>query len=118
MHISDTRPHGYYRHHHRTSRTELRKSKRRFLGWILNLCLLVGGSALFGTAIHYYFLGQDREAETTPASVDQARSAYTRTIFYSFLGAIPLTLGIRGEVKRMRSRNRKSRTRGQGKFPH
>jgi hypothetical protein len=111
------RPNTYsHRHHHRSSRPGPSKSKRRFLGLFLNLCLLVGGSALFGTAIHYYFLGQDREAEITPSSIEQVRSNYGKTILYSFLGAIPLTLGILGEAKRMRLRHRM--TRGQGKFPH
>lgn len=71
---------------------------------ILNLCLIVGGSALLGAAGRYYCLGQEYEAKNTQDSVDRAREDYLRTIVYSLLGVAPLALGIRGEAKRKKER--------------
>ena len=121
MNYSDASRHGSaygHRHHHRSSQMIHLRPKHPFARWLLNVCLLVGGCALLGAAIHYYNLGQDNEAKDTPASSEWARTDYTKAIFYSIFGAFSLTLGVRGEVKRMRSRSRKVRTGRHGKFPH
>ena len=119
MNYSDASGSDYgHRHHHRGRHVIHLGPKHPFARLLFNVCLLIGGCALLGTAIHYYNLGQDNEAKDTPASSEQARSDYTKTIFYSLFGAIPLTWGIRGEVKRMRPRHRKVHTGGHGKFPH
>jgi hypothetical protein len=120
MNFRDAHVHGNayrHRHHDRGVRASSKRVSHRFGQLILNLCLLAAGSALSAVAIHYYILGQDHAAENTPVSIDEAGVDFTRTILFSPLGAIPLMFGIRGEIKRMRSRNHKVLKRGSG-FPH
>jgi len=92
------------RRHHSHGHARPSKPKHNFAWLILNLCLLVGGCALFGAAMHYYLLGQNYEAKNSPDSVDRARSDYLHTIFYATLGVAPLALGILSEVKRKKPR--------------
>jgi hypothetical protein len=112
MNYSDAPVHGGDYHHRfqrRRGNAGSSRLRRRFGQLILNLCLLVGGGALIGVAIHYYFLGQDYEAKNTLDSADRARGDYGRTVYYTVLGTIPLALGIRREARRLRMRRSRKR---------